>query len=112
MRLMTLHVKSTLNKFLERPEVKPYEEYLHEEIVSKTMPSFPHSLTQIELGRRLANWANEAGGYVLSEQRCVLHVRVVWIVDPIARNVTIYRPQLTPELASQFSRSHCCRDSD
>jgi hypothetical protein len=29
-------------------------------------------------------------------------VRVVWIVDPVARNVTIYRAQLTPELAYQI----------
>ena len=157
---MTLHLETSLDDFLIRPEGKPYEEYLHGEVTAKKMPSFPHSLTQVELGRRLANWADEAGGYVLSEQRCVLRtaagsqvllpdvsyfpqdcfaqqptgavtvppllaveilspddvyglvqekvftylsagVQIVWVVDPVARNVTIYRPGATPELTFQ-----------
>ncbi|MCE7872349.1 Uma2 family endonuclease [bacterium CPR1] len=161
MKRMTLDLTMSLEEFLSRPEVKPYEEYLHRRAIQKTVPSFPHSLTQAELARHLGNWAAERGGFVVTEQRCLLKVGadthvvlpdvaffppgvlrsippgaveippllavevlspddvygriqdkvllylaagvgVVWVIDPIARNVTLYRSTDPPKVLSDM----------
>jgi len=148
---MIVQQRVTVEEFLQLPEQKPYLELIHGFARQKAMPSAPHSYMQVQLGRRLANWSDLAGGFVLSEQRCILRidgetqvvlpdlawfpadtlpslpagaihvppalaveilspddrygevqdkvsvylqagVMVVWVVDPLARKVTVYGP--------------------
>lgn len=73
---MTLRARASVEDFLRLPEGKPYREFWRGEVREKMPPSFAHSFLQSELARRLGNWAAErAGGYVVTEQRCVLRAR-------------------------------------
>ncbi len=69
---MTIRQTPTLEEFLSWPDQKPYLEYLHGRVQEKAMPDASHSYLQLKLGRAIDVWADHAGGYVLTEQRCAL----------------------------------------
>ncbi|MHB2019449.1 MAG: Uma2 family endonuclease [Candidatus Xenobia bacterium] len=110
---MALRQTVSFEDYLSWPEEKPYREFIHGEVREKSMPNNAHAAVQVALARWLDEWADEAGGEVLTELRCLLLRNAVlpdvaWFKsgsmkkDPKGR--VISAPELAVEILSPDDR--------